>query len=105
MTFVIQDNMQAPASAARTRKPGEFTVALDSLGINQGFEYQSKGTLKGQYPRISKAKFGGTKRFRVWLIEQGAEGEESTYGVRRENDRAVKDAVPGVNTVDGDNDE
>ena len=100
MAFVIQDNMQAPASAARTRKPGEFTVALDSLEINQGFEYQSKGTLKGQYPRISKAKFGGTKRFRVWLIEQGAEGEESTYGVRRENDRVVKDAVP----VDGDGD-
>jgi len=100
MTYQIIDNMPVPASAARTRKPGEFTVALDSLEIGQGFQYESKGTLKGQYPRISKAKFGGTKRFRVWLIEQGAEGEESTYGVRRENDRVVKDAVP----VDGDGD-
>ena len=104
MTFQIIDNMPVPASAARTRKPGEFTVALDSLGINQGFEYQSKGTLKGQYPRISKAKFGG-KRFKLWLIEQGAEGEESTYGVRRENDRVVADAQPGVNTVENDNEE
>ena len=102
MTFQIIDNMQAPTSAARTRKPGEFTVALDSLGINQGFEYQSKGTLKGQYPRISKAKFGGTKRFRVWLVSEGENGEPNTFAVKRENDRVVADAQTGVNTVDND---
>ncbi len=104
MAFVIQDNMQAPASAARTRQKGEFSLALDSLEIGQGFEYTSKGTLKGQYPKISPKKFGG-KRFRVWLVSEGEAGELNTFAVKRENDRAVKDAVPGVNTVDGDNDE
>ena len=98
MAFVIQDNMQAPASAARTRKPGEFTTTLDSLSIGQGFEYTSKGTAKGQYPRISPKKFGGTKRFRVWLVSEGENGEPNTFAVKREYDRAVKDAVP----VDGD---
>ena len=101
MAFVIQDNMQAPASAARTRQKGEFTQALESLSIGQGFQFGSKGTLKSNYPKIAPKKFGG-KRFKLWLIEQGAEGEESTYGVRRENDRAVADAQPGVNTVEND---
>ena len=101
MTFVIQDNMQAPASAARTRQKGAFTLTLDSLEIGQGFEYTSNGTAKAQYPRISPKKFGG-KRFRVWLVSEGENGEPNTFAVKRENDRAVKDAVPGV---DGDNDE
>ncbi len=100
MAFVIQDNMQAPASAARTRQKGEFTQTLESLEIGQGFEYESKGTAKAQYPRISPKKFGG-KRFRVWLVSEGENGEPNTFAVKRENDRAVKDAVPGV---DGDND-
>ena len=104
MAFQIIDNMQAPASAARTRQKGEFTLALESLEIVQGFQYESKGTAKAQYPRISPKKFGG-KRFRVWLVSEGENGEPNTFAVKRENDRAVKDAVPGVNTVDGDNDE
>ena len=101
MAFQIIDNMQAPASAARTRKPGEFTNTLNSLEVGQGFEYESNGTLKSQYPRIAPKKFGGAKRFKVWEVE----GKEGWFAVRRENDRVVKDAVPGVNTVDGDNDE
>lgn len=101
MAFQIIDNMQAPASAARTRQKGEFTLALESLSIGQGFEYESKGTAKAQYPRISPKKFGGAKRFKVWEVED----KEGWFAVRRENDRVVKDAVPGVNTVDGDNDE
>ena len=101
MTFQIIDNMQAPEAPARTRQPGAFTLTHNSLEIGQGFEFNSKGTLKSNYPKIAPKKFGG-KRFKLWLIEQGAEGEESTYGVRRENDRVVADAQPGVNTVEND---
>ena len=104
MTFQIIDNMQAPEAPARTRQPGAFTLTLNSLEIGQGFEYTSAGTTKGQYPKISPKKFGG-KRFRVWLVSEGENGEPNTFAVKRENDRAVKDAAPGVNTVENDNDE
>lgn len=101
MTFQIIKNMQAPASAARTRQKGEFTLALESLEIGDGFEYESKGSAKAQYPRISPKKFNG-KRFKVWMVSEGENGEANTFGVRREADRVVADAVPGVNTVDND---
>lgn len=101
MTFVIQDNMVAPASAARTRKLGEFATTLASLEVGQGFEYESNGTLKSQYPRIAPKKFGGAKRFKVWEVE----GKEGVFAVRREEDRVVADANPGVNTVENDNDD
>ena len=104
MAFQIVDNLVAPAAAARTRQKGEFSLALDSLEIGQGFQYTSKGAVKGQYPKISPKKFGG-KRFRVWLVSEGENGEPNTFAVKRENDRVVADAQPGVNTVENDNDE
>jgi hypothetical protein len=92
MTYEILNNLTPPASATtRTRTRGEFAVTLDSLEVGQGFEYQSEGTLKSQYPRISPKKFGG-RRFKMWAVE----GKDGTFAVIRQADRVVADA-PVVN--------
>ena len=97
MSFHIISNMTIPASTVtRARTRGEFATTLDSLQVGQGFEYQSEGTLKSQYPRVAPKKFGGSKRFKIWAVE----GAENTFAVCRTDDRVVADAVPGVNVAD-----
>lgn len=86
--YEIVDNLEVPASAARTRQKGEFATTLDALSIGQGFQFESKGTLKGIYPRVSPKKFGG-KRFKVWQVSEGENGAPNTFAVKRENDRVV----------------
>lgn len=102
--YQIIENIPTPESTPRTRKPGEFSIALNALNIGAGFEYTSNSTAKAQYPRINPKKFGG-KRFRVWLVSEGENGGPNTFVVKRVNDRIVKDDASGVNTVDGGEDE
>jgi hypothetical protein len=98
MTYEILSNLTPPASAlTRNRTRGEFALTLDSLEVGQGFEYQSEGTLKSQYPRIAPKKFGN-KRFKAWAVE----GKDGTFAVIRQADRVVAEANPGVNTVAND---
>lgn len=92
MSYEILSNLVPPVSATtRTRTRGDFAVTLDSLEVGEGFEYQSEGTLKSQYPRISPKKFGG-KRFKMWAVE----GKDGTFAVRREVDRAVAAVAAAV---------
>ena len=92
MSFHVIKNIQIPASTATRNRPrGEFANALDNLEIGDGFEYESEGTLKSQYPRVAPKKFGGSKRFKIWAVEDGTseDGKTHTYGVARIEDRVA----------------
>ena len=79
MTYVIVDNYELPASTkTRTREKGEFTMAVDSLAVGQGFEFESEIAHKAQYARVSPRKFGG-KHFTVVQLSEGK------FAVRRKS--------------------
>ena len=71
MTYTIVDNYELPASTkTRNREKGEFALAVDSLAVGQGFEFDSEIKLKAQYARIAPRKYDG-KRFTVVQIAEG----------------------------------
>lgn len=84
MAYEIINNIEVPETAVtRTRERGPFAQALDSLEVGQGFHYESKGTLKSQYPKVSPSKFGG-KKFKVFaVVDSDGEVIDGKFGVKR----------------------
>ncbi len=104
MSFQIIDNIEVPASTStRTRERGPFAQALDALEVGQGFLFDSKGTLKSQYPKVSPSKFGG-KKFKVWAAVD-AEGNiiDGKFGVKRLSaSEAAEHAAEDNSAADGE---
>ena len=70
-SFEIIDNFELPVTAnTRTREKGDFSLAVDSLDVGQGFYFDSTIPHKAQYARVSPRKFGG-KHFTVVQISEG----------------------------------
>lgn len=93
MAFEILNDIEVPASAARTRTKGEFGTTLNALEVGQGFKFESPSKLENQYAKVAPKKFGG-KQFKVWLIEENTGEDEKgravhTYGVKRKADKVV----------------
>lgn len=84
MSFEIIQNIEIPQTThTRTRSKGIFHQTLDRLEIGEGFTYDSKGTLKSQYPKVAPAKFPG-KKFKVWEVrDENGEIVPGKFGVAR----------------------
>ena len=105
MSFQLVKNITIPTTVATRNRPrGEFAQSLDALEVGDGGTYTAKGSLKSQYPRVAPKKFGGAKRFKLWVVET-LENGETVFGVARIEDKLVADAIPGVNTVPQDDGE
>ena len=89
MAFVIVKNISMPVTTAtRNRSRGDFATALDSLEVDDGFEFPSASSLKHMYPRVAPKKFEG-KSFQVKLLT-AAEDREDEGAVAGENMFIVK---------------
>lgn len=84
MTFEIINDIEIPeATKTRNRQRGAFSRTLDSLEVGQGFVFESPGTIKSQYPKVSPAKFGG-KKFKIWkILDKDGNAIEGNFGVKR----------------------
>lgn len=87
--YQIVDNIQLPQKAiTRTRERSEFSQALESLEVGQGFQFESAAAFKNLYPRVSPKKFGG-KTFKIAQVSapvaaaEGVEAAEGVYMVKR----------------------
>lgn len=86
MTFQIIDNLEIPTTRARpVRQRSEFTQAVDSLQVGQGFEFNAKQALKQLYVRVAPKRFDG-KKFKLAVKPGCPAGDgtnEGTYLVKR----------------------
>lgn len=74
--YEIIDNIEIPQEAvARNRQRSEFSQAVDSLEVGQGFRFPDSRELKNIYPSVAPKKFpsatpGMAKRFQVVKLDK-----------------------------------
>lgn len=79
--YQIVNDIQLPEKATtRNRERGEFSKAVNSLEVGQGFQFASTAAFKNLYPRVAPKKFGG-KTFKLAEVTAAVAGTQDTAAV------------------------